>query len=310
MAMNTNKLQDNTLESHQFSEVESVQELDSVQDLNLPQERGYEAPLARNYSLAPKFLIGNVSLKSFKSMQSSRSLHPSLRHKQPSLSYLQQKTLLWDEKEKNDPFSEHSIKGKSRSKSNSSKMTKNTDIMKTGMSIGIPKMDSMLVPNNGEKQRDIHSFKTVVHPSSSGLAVPTSHRHSMHTVADSLVPHSPQLLNISVGAKEVSPTATSGTRTNTHFGSAIRNPNSSNKLSLIEADPLKKAWNEPRPDYKFPAPAAKAKPKLDNKASQNSLSPMLGSNLGVSFKTDLAPARMPMAESFPLARRGTGRPED
>src|SRR3990167_4559264 len=100
MAMNTNKLQDNTLESHQFSEVESVQELDSVQDLNLPQERGYEAPLARNYSLAPKFLIGNVSLKSFKSMQSSRSLHPSLRHKQPSLSYLQQKTLLCDEKEK------------------------------------------------------------------------------------------------------------------------------------------------------------------------------------------------------------------
>lgn len=309
MAANNNKLQDNSLNSYQSYEVESVEELDSAQELNLPQERGYEAPLARNYSLTPKFLVGNVSLKSFKTLQSSRSLHPSMRHKQPSLSYLQQKTLLWDEKEKNDPFSEHSVKGKSRSKSNSSKMTKNTDIMKTGVSIGIPKMDSMLAPNNVDKQRDIHSFKTVVHPSSSGLAVPNGHRHSMHTVAETLVPYSPQLLNISSGAKDVSPTATSGTRTNTHFGSAIRNPNSSNKLSLIEDDPLKKAWNESRPDYKFPATAAKKpKPKLEAKASQNSLSPMLGSNLAVSIKTDLAPARMP--EVFPLARRGTGRPDD
>ena len=309
MAAHPPALADNTFDSQQSYEVETVQDMDSVRDLKLPEERGYEPPLSRNYSLAPKFLVGNVSLRKFKTLQTSRSLHPSMRHKQPSLVYMPQKTILWDEREKNDPLSEHSVKGRSRSKSNSSKMTKNTDIMKTGMSLGIPKMDSMVVPSNPEKQRDLQSFKTVVHGSSSGLVVPNSHRNSMHTVADTYIPYSPQLLNTGNRGKDPSPTATEGTRTNTLIVSGIRNAQSSNKLSVIEADPLKKSWNEARPDYKFPAGAvAKPKPRLDNKTSQNSLSPMLGSNLAVSARTETNPS--PFIESFPLARRGTGRPDD
>jgi hypothetical protein len=311
MATNSKKITENTFNSYESFEVESIHELDSVQDLKLPEERGYEPPISRYYSITPKFLVGNISLSS---IQPSRSLHPSIRNKQPSLVYMPQKSILWDENEKNIPLSEYSAKGRSRSKSNSSKMTKNTDIMRTGMSIGMPKMDSILEQENQQKQRDLQTFKTVVH-ASSGLAVPNSHRNSLHTLGETSAPFSPQLLNIGLRGKDLSPTPTDGTRTNTLVVSGGRDMQVSYKLNVLdEASPkAKEGKSETRPDSKQPSSPSLTVVKPSSSTGktshkQQTVTPMSDGLLSVADTKALLPS--PVLESFPLTRKGTGRPDE